>query len=217
MGSSENLNLFDSVDVDEDKLNRREIRESILENVDRKYLEKPAPADIKEQKDSSKHCERCETRTREYKVTVGNHIRYVCSRCKRDILAGIDDYYWYDRFTEGHYQVISAYLQTLDVVECVHDHAPEAGEMWVHTKYGTTEVVGDIIDYIGAIYGAGVEREEKSAWDCVEEKGDMFEIGLDFAKRLPETIMSPRKLALMLYTSQYRDSEYVTEEDRLFE
>lgn len=217
MGSEEDLDLFDSVDVDEEDENQRAIRESILENVDKQYLQKPEPAKLNHTQKTDGRCERCETATREYEVEVGEHVRYVCPRCKREILAGIDNYYWYDRFTRGHYQIISAYLQSLDVVECVHDHAYEAGEMWVHTKYGTTEVVGDILDYFGSIYAVGIERKEDSVWECVEENGEMFEIGLDFAKELPVELISPRKFALSLYTSNYKDSNYVTEEDRLFD
>lgn len=207
-----NIPSIDSPDVDPTQL---KIKESIMKNVDDVYLQENYSEDVS-QNESYDTCSRCEINKAEHTITIEDKKWEVCTHCRNEMESNIERFTWFERFNRGHYQIVSAYLQALDPIECVHDNAYEGGEMWVHTKYATTEVVGDIIEYFGVVYAAGIERKEDSNWDCVNEKGTMFEIGLDFTKKLPHNILTPRQLAIELYSREYRETDYIDNDDKLF-
>lgn len=60
-------------------------------------------------------------------------------------------------------------------------------------------------------------RGDEDTWDCVEEHGDCVEICIDFGSdSVPIYPPSPNQLAEMLYTSSYRSTDFLEENDKLF-
>ena len=161
-------------------------------------------------------CDRCERNDDRVIIRTDEYERYICTDCANQIFSEIDDHYWYDRFSRGHYNIIAAFLRSLDEVWCVKDHAYEGGEMWVHTPYFDTTVVEDVITYFGDVRHVHIERADDSCWECMDDHGDCVEINLDFGgvsvHPLPEDV-----LAEQLWSKSYYDVEFVDEDSKLFD
>lgn len=212
-------NSTDSSGGEEDLSERqRAAKEAIEGAVDDFWFNPPMLDGNDSQVADHGECDRCERRSKRVKLTVGGeNVRYICDNCRKRIVKEIDDRYWYDRFLEEHYNIISAYLSTLDEVWCVKDNAYVGGEMWIHTGHCTAEVVRDVLEHMGSIYSIHIKRADEDTFDCVEEHGDCVEICLDFgSSSVPIYMPSPTQLGEILYTSSYRATDHLTEDDRLF-
>lgn len=162
-------------------------------------------------------CDRCERHSERLKLEIDESIRYICEKCRKEILKEIDETYWHDRFHQSHYDIISAYLSSLDEIWCVKDHAYQGGEMWVHTGHCDTAVVQDILNHFGSIYSVHIERTTDDTWDCMDDHGDCIEICINFGTdSIPLNPLPPHLFAKNLYRSEYRETDYLKEKDKLF-
>lgn len=213
----------DTPDKSTDELTDRQqqAREAIEAELPDFVLNTPFDDISRGHSDASAHgpCHRCERQNAPLtELSVDEKQRYVCHSCADDILREVDDHYWYDRFRRSHYDIIAAFLDSFEEVWCVHDHAYEGGEMFIHTGHLTREVVSDALDFMGSIYSIHIERVDDSCWDCMDEHGDCIEIVIDFGNdSVPLRPLRPAQLAEALTTRSVYDVNYIDEADKLFD
>ena len=82
-----------------------------------------------------------EIETELHEISLSERTYDVCGDCFQRLVAQIEEYHWWDRPTEAHYNRAVAFLQSLDAVWCVKDQAYAGGELWVHTPYCDVAVV----------------------------------------------------------------------------
>ena len=165
-------------------------------------------------------CHRCESQSEGELVPIesGDTVRYICEECVDHVFTGIDDSYWYDRFRRSHYDIIAAYLRSLDEIWCVHDNAYRGAEMFVHTGHCSGAVLRDALTFMGSIYTVTVEHPDGSVWDCVDEHGPCIEFQLDFGSgSVPVDPISPRGLAHSLVNTHRTENVFLDDHDKLFD
>lgn len=145
-------------------------------------------------------------------VTIDETEYRVCTGCRDHLRDEIENYFWFDRITETHYEKAASYLRSLDEVWCVKDQGYPGGELWVHTPYCNAAVVGDVCDHFDLkICWFGIASAAHGIqFDCVGNHGPCVEILLT-----PETSPQPLPLAADVVHS-HSDVEWLDELDRLF-
>lgn len=169
--------------------------------------------------DVSFECQRCERATKHLERILiedpTQHIleRYrVCESCKEQIVSDIEDHFWYDSVSETDFERLIEYLESVEEIECVYHDDYTAGDITVHTKYASSDVVQDACDHFGyKIHGFGVLREsETEKPDCFEDHGEIFMIFL-----VPEGDIEP--IPDPIGDKNYSALDYVNENDRIFD
>jgi len=158
-------------------------------------------------------CERCEKETPEsgmINVSLSEEW-WLCDACVEEIEEGIEDYYWYDRYTKEQHKRALEILRDHDEIYCVHGNAYEAGEIIVHTPYVASAVVEDVCDHFGLQISAFRPRweEDYHAWECVEGHGSCFEILLEYKQNSQPPVPLEMKFVPV-------DIEYLDENDKQF-
>lgn len=137
----------------------------------------------------------------------------ICSGCVEDIEYRINNYRWYDRFTDAHLEWALDELEKQDEILCSHGDS-SAGEIVVHTNYVDSHVVSDYCDSFGfEIIAFGPQWQNEciieDTWECVQENGDCFEIVLSYTQRSQEPIPEGAEFSLV-------DREWLDEGDKQF-
>ena len=155
-------------------------------------------------------CDRCDNESDDLQSIelIDEHI--LCTPCIRAIDDDIDDYYWYDRYTEEHHERAVRLLEEQDEIECVHE-SYNLGEIIVHTKYVNSNVLTDVSDSFGLeiVRFHPLWEQEETEWDCIDRHGSCFEILLEYNQDSP----SPMPLEFRFIEI---DSEFIDENDKQF-
>ncbi len=133
--------------------------------------------------DSSLSCDACDTTQDDelHKISLGERAYDVCDDCLQLLIDEVEEYYWWDRLTEAHYNRAAEFLRSLDAVWCVKDQAYAGGELWVHTPYCDAAVVRDVCDHFGfQIRWFSVVYPSDDGFNCVSKHGPCIEINLTF-------------------------------------
>lgn len=160
----------------------------------------------------SVECERCE---RDFPEDVVSPVtieedHHLCEGCRLSIEDDIENYNWYDRYTEEHHEMAVEILENQKEIECVHDWY-NGGEIIVHTKYVSSNVVTDVCEHFGLqIMAFRPIWQEEDTWDCVEEAGSMFQILLEYRHNSPPPLPVEEEFSPL-------DINYLEDNDKQFE
>ena len=160
-------------------------------------------------------CERCgKDRPPEFIESIEIDERHdICRGCREEIEYRIENYRWYDRLSDAHFEWALDELERQDEILCAHGDS-SAGEIVVHTNYVDSHVVSDYRDKFGfEIVWFGPQWQNEciidDTWECVQEKGDCFEIVLNYGHRSPPPIPEGAEFTLV-------DREWLDEGDKQF-
>lgn len=143
-------------------------------------------------------------------------------RCAEKIVFNeLENPHWYDTFTDAHYWTAALFLQEFETVGHViaNDYLRQLGEIYVHTNYCTSSIVGDLRDHYSArLVHTGIAHEgDEHQHDCTSEHGTCFEILIDFASedswRAP-----PEELHRLFYEEDiYSQDYFVNQQEPAFD
>lgn len=157
-------------------------------------------------------CERCEVETLPKHgdhIEVGDERYLVCDGCVEGVRDDIERYMWSDRYTKEHHEKAVEKLEEQDEILCIDDNY-DAGEIWVHTKYVSAEVVMDVMEHFSLRpTWWGPRWQEEETWDCLEEHGSCFEICLEYTRGN----IDPLPVEAPFHRTH---SEYLDENDKQF-
>lgn len=76
-------------------------------------------------------CDACDTTqyTELHEISISERTYAVCGDCRQRLVAEIEEYHWWDRLTEAHYNRAAEFLRSLDAVWCVKDQEYAGGEL----------------------------------------------------------------------------------------
>jgi len=165
---------------------------------------------------ASPPCDACDTTQYDtlHDISLGERAYDVCGDCLQLLVADVEEYHWWDRLTEAHYNRAAEFLRSLDAIWCVKDQAYTGGELWVHTPYCDAAVVRDVCDYFGfQIRWFSVVYPVDDGFECVSEHGPCVEINLTFTTHWSD----PLPLEYDIQNDMtYHEIEWLDESRRLF-
>jgi hypothetical protein len=127
-------------------------------------------------------CDRCgNERNEDFIQTVElTDTHKICGGCATSLNGSVVNYHWQDRYTEEQHQRAVSLLSERDVFECVIE-SYEDGQIVLHTKYVSSDVVTDFCNHFGfEIARFGPQWLVDQEWPCMTSHGDTFEIVLEY-------------------------------------
>lgn len=136
----------------------------------------------------------------------------VCSGCKDQLVSDIENHYWYEVVSEEDFNRMISYLQSVEYIDCVYGDGYSAGDIIIHTKYGTSEVVEDACDHFGYNIEqfSVVDGDDEQMYECFEEHGKCLMVLLT-----PDGNIDP--IPDPIENRNYSSLDYIDEDDRLFD